>query len=98
MSITTKEKKHHFAITMALALVVTITSEIIAYPWDTIRRRMMMQSGRDVAIYKNSWDCVKKIVKNEGLTAIFKGNLSNIYRGVGGALVLAIYEEIQKFI
>uniref|UniRef100_A0A914DGS2 ADP/ATP translocase n=1 Tax=Acrobeloides nanus TaxID=290746 RepID=A0A914DGS2_9BILA len=98
MSITTKEKKHHFAITMLLALAVTITSEIIAYPWDTIRRRMMMQSGRDVAIYKNSWDCVKKIVKNEGLTAIFKGNLSNIYRGIGGALVLAIYEEIQKFI
>lgn len=39
-----------------------------------------------------------KIIKNEGAPALFKGALSNIFRGTGGALVLAIYDEIQKFL
>lgn len=64
----------------------------------SVRRRMMMQSGRDDVLYKNSMDCAKKIIKNEGLAALYKGALSNVYRGTGGALVLAIYDEIQKYI
>lgn len=59
---------------------------------------MMMQSGRKDILYKNTWDCAMKIIKNEGAPALFKGALSNIFRGTGGALVLAIYDEIQKFL
>ena len=32
-----------------------------------------------------------------GTGALFKGALSNVFRGTGGALVLAIYDEIQKY-
>jgi solute carrier family 25 (adenine nucleotide translocator) protein 4/5/6/31 len=69
---------------------------MIVYPWDTVRRRMMMQSGRVDMLYSSSWDCLKKIATNEGPRALFKGALSNIYRGTGGALVMTIYEEMQK--
>ena len=58
----------------------------------------MMQSGRKDVLYKNTWDCAVKIVKNEGMGAMFKGALSNVFRGTGGALVLAIYDEIQKYL
>lgn len=77
--------------------MVTIGGGILAYPWDTVRRRMMMQSGRHDILYKNTWDCVLKMIKNERFGSLYKGALSNIVRGTGGALVLAIYEEIQKF-
>merc|ERR1711976_650929 len=49
----------------ALGYVVTITSGLISYPIDTIRRRMMMTSGEAVK-YKGSIDCTVQILKTEG--------------------------------
>jgi solute carrier family 25 (adenine nucleotide translocator) protein 4/5/6/31 len=91
-------KKLNFFAAWGIAQIVTISSGVLSYPWDTVRRRMMMQSGRKDILYKNTLDCALKIVKNEGPKALFKGALSNVFRGTGGALVLAIYDEIQKFI
>jgi solute carrier family 25 (adenine nucleotide translocator) protein 4/5/6/31 len=91
-------KKLNFFAAWGIAQVVTIGSGVLSYPWDTVRRRMMMQSGRKEILYKNTLDCALKIIRNEGMSAMFKGALSNVFRGTGGALVLAIYDEIQKFI
>jgi solute carrier family 25 (adenine nucleotide translocator) protein 4/5/6/31 len=91
-------KKLNFFAAWGIAQVVTIGSGVLSYPWDTVRRRMMMQSGRKDIMYKNTLDCAMKIIKNEGISAMFKGALSNVFRGTGGALVLAIYDEIQKYI
>jgi len=91
-------KKLNFFAAWGIAQVVTIGSGVLSYPWDTVRRRMMMQSGRKDIMYKNTLDCALKIIKNEGPQAMFKGALSNVFRGTGGALVLAIYDEIQKYI
>jgi solute carrier family 25 (adenine nucleotide translocator) protein 4/5/6/31 len=91
-------KNMNFFMAWAIAQVVTVCSGILSYPWDTVRRRMMMQSGRKEIIYKNTWDCAVKIIKNEGMGAMFKGALSNVFRGTGGALVLAFYDEIQKYL
>jgi len=91
-------KNMNFFLTWAIAQVVTVCSGILSYPWDTVRRRMMMQSGQKEIMYKNTWDCAVKIVKNEGPSAMFKGALSNVFRGTGGALVLSFYDEIQKYI
>ncbi|EFO90503.1 hypothetical protein CRE_08158 [Caenorhabditis remanei] len=98
MVFTSDGKKLNFFAAWAIAQVVTVGSGILSYPWDTVRRRMMMQSGRKDILYKNTLDCAVKIIKNEGMSAMFKGALSNVFRGTGGALVLAIYDEIQKFI
>jgi solute carrier family 25 (adenine nucleotide translocator) protein 4/5/6/31 len=98
--ITNDPKKTNFFVTWAIAQVVTVASGITSYPFDTVRRRMMMQSGRkggDI-MYKNTLDCWVKIAKTEGMNAFFKGALSNVFRGTGGALVLAFYDEIQKYI
>ena len=58
----------------------------------------MMQSGRGDILYKNTLDCFNKILKNEGGKAFFKGALSNVIRGTGGALVLVFYDKIQSYI
>jgi solute carrier family 25 (adenine nucleotide translocator) protein 4/5/6/31 len=80
------------------AQFVTSSSEFLAYPLDTIRRRLMMQSGRGDIIYRGTLDCTRKIAANEGLTAFFKGNLSNLYRSVGSSLVLVLYDEFKRYI
>jgi len=92
--------KTNLFISWAIAQTVTTCSGIISYPFDTVRRRLMMQSGRkggDV-MYKGTIDCWTKIAKNEGTGAFFKGAFSNILRGTGGALVLVMYDEIQTFL
>merc|ERR1711915_344808 len=91
-------KSAGFFVSWGIAQVVTTGAGIISYPFDTVRRRMMMQSGRakEDLLYKGTVDCWKKIYKNEGANAFFKGSLSNILRGTGGALVLVLYDELKK--
>jgi len=97
-AVSSDPKNMNFFVAWAIAQVVTVCSGILSYPWDTVRRRMMMQSGRSDVLYKNTWDCAVKIVKNEGMGAMYKGALSNVFRGTGGALVLAIYDEFKKHV
>lgn len=78
------------------AEVNTGISGLCSYPLDTIRRRLMMQSARKDILYKGMVDCARKVYKEKGLRAFYKGALSNIFRGTGGALVLVLYEKIQK--
>lgn len=93
-------KNTPFLISWAIAQTVTTAAGIISYPFDTVRRRMMMQSGRAKSemLYKNTLDCWAKIYKSEGGSAFFKGAFSNIIRGTGGALVLVMYDELKALI
>ena len=91
-------KKANIFSMWAFAQFVTVSAGIASYPLDTIRRRLMMQSGRADILYKNTLDCFYKILKDEGPKAFFKGSLSNVIRGTGGALVLVFYDKIQSWI
>ncbi|KAL0280457.1 UNVERIFIED_CONTAM: hypothetical protein PYX00_001738 [Menopon gallinae] len=86
-----------FYISFVIAQIVTTVAGIVSYPLDTVRRRMMMQSGRKEVLYKNTAHCWLTIYKTEGARAFFKGALSNIFRGTGGALVLVIYDELKEW-
>jgi solute carrier family 25 (mitochondrial adenine nucleotide translocator), member 4/5/6/31 len=45
--------------------------------------------------YKSSLDAFNKIVAAEGVRSLFKGAGANILRGVAGAGVLSIYDQVQ---
>jgi solute carrier family 25 (adenine nucleotide translocator) protein 4/5/6/31 len=89
-----------FLVSFAIAQAVTTVAGIVSYPFDTVRRRIMMQSGRPVAErqYKGTLDCWAKIAKTEGRSAFFKGAFSNILRGTGSALVLVLYDEVRDLL
>lgn len=93
-------KKANFFAMWAFAQVVTVGAGIASYPLDTVRRRLMMTSGKTGAdkMYNGTMDCFRKIYQQEGGRAFFKGCLSNILRGTGGALVLVFYDKIQAMI
>ena len=80
------------------AQISVSASGLCAYPFDTVRRRMQMESDKPVKdrMYKGSMDCAAKIIKNEGMPGMFKGALANIFRGVGASLVLVMYGEIKN--
>jgi len=83
------------AISFVLGYGVTVTSGLISYPIDTIRRRMMMTSGQAVK-YKGSMDCMLQIIKHEGFMSLMKGAGANILRGVAGAGVLAGFDKFKE--
>jgi len=84
----------------AFAQFGTVLSGIISYPLDTVRRRLMMMSGKTGKdkLYDGTMDCISKIIKQEGPAAFFKGCLSNVLRGTGGALVLVFYDKLQALL
>jgi len=81
----------------AIAQVTAITAGYASYPFDTIRRRLQMQSEKPQSewLYKGTVDCFFKIMKDEGTGALFKGAGANALRTVGSALVLVLYGEIK---
>ncbi|KAK6760407.1 hypothetical protein RB195_021758 [Necator americanus] len=81
----------------AAGQVVTFVAAMISYPLDTVRRRLMMGAGKKEFIYKGTIDCAKYIYANEGWRAFFHGAMVNAMRGTGAALVLALYNEIAKY-
>ncbi|KAL2826839.1 mitochondrial carrier domain-containing protein [Aspergillus cavernicola] len=83
-----------FLASFLLGWTVTTGAGIASYPLDTVRRRMMMTSGEAVK-YKSSFDAFKQIVAREGVKSLFKGAGANILRGVAGAGVLSIYDQVQ---
>ncbi|XP_015920005.1 ADP/ATP translocase 2-like [Parasteatoda tepidariorum] len=93
-----KKGKSSILISFTIAMIVSTIAGIICYPFDTVRRRMMMQSGRNKAdfMYTSTMDCWNKIVRQEGVAGLFKGAYSNVVSGFGAALVLVLYDEIRK--
>jgi len=81
----------------AIAQATAITAGYASYPFDTIRRRLQMQSEKPQSewLYKGTTDCLFKIMKDEGTAALFKGAGANALRTVGSALVLVLYGEIK---
>ena len=82
----------------AFAQFVTVSAGVVSYPLDTVRRRLMMDSGRAEKMYQGTADCFKRIAADEGPRAFFKGSLSNVLRGTGGALVLVFYSKIEAIL
>jgi solute carrier family 25 (adenine nucleotide translocator) protein 4/5/6/31 len=83
----------------AVAQATAITAGYASYPFDTVRRRLQMQSNkpREQWMYKGTLDCFSKITQKEGITAFFKGAGANALRTVGSAMVLVLYDEVKHF-
>jgi len=76
-----------------------IMSGFVTYPFDTVRRRLQMESDKPMEgrIYKGAANCFQKIIADEGVPALFKGAGANVLRGTGAALVLVLYGEAKNY-
>jgi solute carrier family 25 (adenine nucleotide translocator) protein 4/5/6/31 len=81
----------------AVAQFTAITAGYASYPFDTVRRRLQMQSEKpkEQWIYRGTADCFSKIATTEGPSAFFKGAGANALRTVGSALVLVLYDQFK---
>jgi len=84
--------------TFASAQTAVLASAMVTYPFDTVRRRLQMESEKAVEdrMYKGTFHCVSVISKKEGVGALYKGFVANALRTVGAALVLVLYDTSKK--
>jgi len=87
------------AVKFACAQTAALCAAYASYPFDTVRRRLQMQSEKpqEEWVYKGTMHCFGKIMKDEGTGALFKGAGANALRTVGSALVLVMYGEIKAY-
>ena len=80
-----------------LALCVDISAAVFAYPVDTVRRRLMMQSGASSVEFDGASSAVRHIYQKEGVGGFFRGCMANNVRAIASALVLVLYDEAKKY-
>lgn len=70
------ESVHHFA----LGSLAGAFGAFMVYPIDLVKTRMQNQRSSRVGerLYKNSWDCAKKVVRNEGFRGLYAGVLPQL--------------------
>lgn len=90
------EKNPSFWKKFAFAQVSVMFSELVSYPGDTIKRKLMMQSLKAVKEYNGIMDCVRKTIKHEGVVGLWSGAYTNAVRSIGSSLCLVLYDEFVK--
>lgn len=70
------ESIHHFA----LGSIAGAFGALVVYPIDLVKTRMQNQRSSSVGqfLYKNSVDCAKKVVTNEGFKGLYSGVLPQL--------------------
>jgi solute carrier family 25 (mitochondrial adenine nucleotide translocator), member 4/5/6/31 len=80
----------------AAAQFVSLVAGTICYPIDSVRRRLMMQAGKEVKLYRHSIHAFQSIFRQEGIRGFYRGLGPNLVRSFGAALLLVSYDAIQS--
>eukprot|EP01104_Vermistella_antarctica_P009318 TRINITY_DN2384_c0_g1_i1.p1 TRINITY_DN2384_c0_g1~~TRINITY_DN2384_c0_g1_i1.p1 ORF type:complete len:425 (+),score=112.18 TRINITY_DN2384_c0_g1_i1:447-1721(+) len=94
-----KSAKEEFYRSLGVGLAVTTLAGFVSYPFDSVRRLLMMQSVRSPHYplqYNTAAECSRWIRKTGGLRGYFRGGGTNAIRGIGAALVLVMFDFMKK--
>jgi solute carrier family 25 citrate transporter 1 len=74
----------------AMAGIVTVYTTM---PLDVVKTRMQSLEARE--LYKNSIDCLVKVVKQNGIFSLWKGTTPRLARLIfSGGIVFTVYEKV----
>ena len=62
-----------------------------------IKTRLQLDKSH-LKIYKNSWDCLKHVVKNEGFFSLYRGLSASYLGGIESTIQWVLYEQMRMFI
>ncbi|GBF66220.1 mitochondrial carrier [Trichophyton mentagrophytes] len=81
--------------TFAIGGMAGLITVYVTQPLDTVKTRMQSLEAR--SSYKNSFDCVAKILKNEGVFTFWSGAVPRLARLVlSGGIVFTMYEKTME--
>ena len=73
-------------------------TSIATNPIWMIKTRVQLDKAGKTRQYVNSWDCLKSIVKNEGVRGLYKGLSASYLGSVEGILQWLLYEQMKLMI
>lgn len=77
--------------------VAGVVAQSLMYPGDTLRRRMQTSGiGGESKMYRNTWDCTKKIVAAEGWQGLYRGIFANTVKAIPNAGIQFVLFDFLK--
>ncbi len=78
--------------------IAGVIAQTFVYPFDVIRRRNQTHGG-EKELYKNTWDAIKTIYREEGLRrGLYKGlSLNYLKTAPNTALYLSLYDFFKAY-
>lgn len=75
-----KKEKMNQLLSLMTGATAGMTESLIVVPFELIKIRL--QDGENVLKYKNTWDCLKKIVHKEGIFSLYNGLEVTMFRHI----------------
>eukprot|EP01117_Protostelium_nocturnum_P019465 TRINITY_DN8454_c0_g1_i1.p1 TRINITY_DN8454_c0_g1~~TRINITY_DN8454_c0_g1_i1.p1 ORF type:complete len:300 (+),score=65.73 TRINITY_DN8454_c0_g1_i1:59-958(+) len=88
------EKQRSVAIDIFM-FAAPIAAGILSYPFDTIRKRMMMNSGEEKK-YFSTYDALVTIISEEGWSSLFRGVELNVVKSAAIPFIAATYSTFVR--
>ena len=74
----------------------TLMAHLLSIPFHIVPFRMNIQEEQ-TRKYRNSWHCLSRIIKEEGIGAVFKGGFRGV-TSVTSALILVLYDQLKDIL
>jgi solute carrier family 25 (mitochondrial adenine nucleotide translocator), member 4/5/6/31 len=87
-----------------IAQGVSVFAGTIVYPFDTVRRRLMMQAGiqpESDRLYNNGRQCIRYLFAHsyqQGVHSLYRGLGPNLVRSIGSAMLLVLYDSVKAML
>lgn len=82
---------------MAAATAGWATSTATNPIW-MVKTRLQLDRAGKTRLYKNSWDCLKSILQNEGIRGLYKGLSASYLGSVESILQWLLYEQMKRML
>ncbi|RUP47678.1 hypothetical protein BC936DRAFT_145455, partial [Jimgerdemannia flammicorona] len=83
--------------TFAVGGVAGIVTVYTTMPLDVVKTKMQALDAK--TSYNNSFDCVVKVARKDGVLALWKGATPRLARLIfSGGIAFTVYEEVYKFL
>lgn len=77
-----------------LGAVAKLCATVSTYPYTVVKSRMQLRQGNDeTSKYNSTMDAFRKIIKNEGVSGLYKGIQSKVFQSVLAAAFLFMFKD-----
>jgi len=79
-----------------VAMSSVAVAGVVAYPFDTVRKRLIVGAGAKEPAYSGAVDCFVQTARREGLGGFWKGVSISVLNGIGGMVLLVGYQLLAE--
>ncbi|CAD5228351.1 unnamed protein product [Bursaphelenchus xylophilus] len=84
---------------MGVGFCAGTIASVANIPFDVVKSRIQAQAEGTQWKYRNTWQAIGLVYKEEGIAALYRGIVPKVMRlGPGGAIMLIVFETVNDFL